>query len=326
MAKHHTVLAGSQSGDVYTPPEHTIPSKSVRTVRFHLKTMFLFTKSDFKTVILPQSIFSLALVLSDAGKTMAPTQNLAEIALRIPYMFMWLWLHLLVEDVANQRLPEAILEDKENKPWRPIPTKRLTPKEAQKLLRVAVIIACGSNLFFRSFMPSTSLITLIWLYNDLDGNSAGVLQRNAITTLGLCSFGWGSVTTLLAGDISPEGNKLLSQWIALTGSMVATTIQVQDFPDIAGDIVRKRKTMPLVYGQQLSRWSLALFTIVWSIACPAFWDAVVPAWLVVLFLGGAMVILTALRWDQSSNERLFVLWCCWSTAIHLLPLFSNNVI
>ncbi len=295
-----------------------------RTIWFHLNTMFLFTKTDFKTVILPQSVFALAMVLSKAGSALAPSQGRMQIALRLPLMFLWLWIHLLVENIANQRLPEAILEDKENKPWRPMPTGRLSPDEALGFLRAAVPLVIGLSIVLGSFVPSVTLMTFIWLYNDLDGSSAGPIRRNIITTAGLCCFGWGAVTTLLAGDVSPEGERLLGKWMALTAAMLITTVHAQDFPDISGDIARGRQTMPLLYGKDLSRRTLAVLAVVWGVAFSAFWNVSFWGWLGPMCIGGAMAVLTLLRWDQSSNEKVWQLWCLWATAIYLLPLFSSR--
>ncbi|KAI0379513.1 UbiA prenyltransferase family-domain-containing protein [Hypomontagnella monticulosa] len=298
----------------------------VRTVWYHTKTLFLFTKSDFKTVILPQSVFALVMALSGAGSILAPGKGPQEIVMRIPYMLFWLWLHLLVENIANQRMAEGILEDKENKPWRPIPAGRITPSEAESLLRTIVPLAVGTGLLFGSFVPSVALMTFIWMYNDLNGSSTGPVLRNIITTAGLSCFGWGAVATLLSGEITPGGEHLLRNWMLIMALMMITTVQAQDFPDTAGDIARGRKTIPLLYGFNFARRSLAALAIVWSIVCPAFWDVVPLAWLAPVGIGGAMAGLTLLRWDQSSNERVWQLWCLWQTAIYLLPLFSRATV
>ena len=220
-------------------------------------------------------MFALALVFSQAGSSLAPDQGHYQIGLRLPLMLTWLWLHLLVENIANQRLPEAVVEDRENKPWRPIPMGRLSSEEAQGVLRIAVPLALGISFILGSFVPSVTLMTFIWLYNDLDGSSTGPMQRNIITTAGLCCFGWGAVTTLLAGDIGTEGERLLYQWGALTAAVVVTTVHAQDFPDIAGDIARGRQTIPLLYGSTFSRVNLAVLAIGWG--------AVLSAWCHVTF-------------------------------------------
>ncbi|KAI1737052.1 UbiA prenyltransferase family-domain-containing protein [Xylaria scruposa] len=292
-------------------------------VFFHLETLFLFTKSDFKTVMLPQSVFALVLALSNVGSVMAPTISGLEITIRFPFMVSWIWLHMLITAISNQRQPEAIVEDKLNKPWRPLPAARLSPSQAQALLRVALPLALIFSFLLGSFVPSVTLMTFLWLYNDLEGSSADPLIRNGLNAIGLSCFGWGATTALFAGEISAEGQRILVRWMALMAAMMATTVQAQDFPDTAGDIARGRKTIPVLYGSNFARTSLAVPAIAWSIAIPAFWNAEPLAWFIPMAIGGTMAVLTILRRDQVSNERVWQLWCLWQTTMYILPLFSR---
>ncbi|KAI0449569.1 UbiA prenyltransferase family-domain-containing protein [Xylaria acuta] len=291
---------------------------------FHLKTLFLFTKSDFKTVMLPQSVFALVLASSKVGSVMLPTISGREIIIRFPSMIAWTWLHMLITAVSNQRQPESIAEDKLNKPWRPLPAARLSPQQAQALLRAAIPLALIFSFLLGNFVPSVTLMAFLWLYNDLDGGGAGPLLRNVLNAIGLSCFGLGATTALFAGDISTDGQHILGRWMALMAAMMATTVQAQDFPDTAGDTARGRKTIPVLYGRRLARISLAAPAIIWSITIPAFWNVTPIAWLVPMIIGGVMAALTILRWDQVSNERVWMLWCLWQTAMYLLPLFSRT--
>jgi 4-hydroxybenzoate polyprenyltransferase len=216
-----------------------------------------------------------------------------------------------------------MVEDKANKPWRPMPSGRLSPHEAQGLLRVAVQLSLAVSFLLGSFVPSVTLMVLLWLYNDLNGSSTSPLLRNAVNTVGLSCFGWGATMTLLSGNIIREGQPILKYWTALMGATIATTVQAQDFADTAGDIARGRLTIPVVYGSSLARWSPAVPAVIWSIAVPAFWDVTPIVWLAILIVGGAMV---TLRWDRKSNERVWQLWCLWQTAMYLLPLFWHVTI
>ena len=55
---------------------------------------------------------------------------------------------MIVFDLANQRLPLSIAEDRLNKPWRVGPTGRLTSTQMRMLLLVAlpVILAVSFSL------------------------------------------------------------------------------------------------------------------------------------------------------------------------------------
>ena len=58
---------------------------------------------------------------------------------RLASAFFWIWLNLLQFDLANQCLDPS--EDAANKPWRPIPSGRITVSRA-RALRWAVVPPC----------------------------------------------------------------------------------------------------------------------------------------------------------------------------------------
>jgi 4-hydroxybenzoate polyprenyltransferase len=301
-----------------------------RTIFYHLKTAFLFTKSDFKTVIFPQTVFILAFVFSQIGQT---TTTLQQVAWRLPQALSWIWLHLLVENISNQRLPDSVVEDAINKPWRPIPAGRLTANEADGLLRLCVPLAMAMSLVLESFEPSTALMAFIWLYNDLGGSSVGPLQRNALNAAGLSCFGWGGVSVLLGqdsgdgilnGHAKPMMPPHLGTWLALLAAVITTTVHAQDFPDVEGDSARDRATLPLLYGETCSRWSLAILVVAWSFVCPAFWHVANPwVWLASVSLGCVMASLTILQRGVRTDGIVWKLWCLWMSVLYLLPLFRG---
>lgn len=113
-AGYHSLLAVQDSQDTSSLPfDPSLQAKSQepgfhreRSLSFHLYTLFLFTKSDFKTVIFPQSIFAIAVALSGAAVSPRPYSGtyISAVLLRVPHMVAWIWIHLLVENLAN---PEA---------------------------------------------------------------------------------------------------------------------------------------------------------------------------------------------------------------------------
>lgn len=54
--------------------------------------------SDWKTIIVPQSIFAIIVVLAGLGLTPAV---FSEVLHRLPHMLAWLWLHLFVTDLVR---------------------------------------------------------------------------------------------------------------------------------------------------------------------------------------------------------------------------------
>lgn len=299
-----------------------------RDLKFHLVTLFLFTKSDFKTVIFPQSIFAIAVALTGAATSSGLHQSAEKILAvlsRVPHMVAWIWIHLLVEDIANQRQAQSVAEDTVNKPWRPLPSGRLSQSEALALLRAGVPAAAAVSLLVGAFTPSVAFTTLVWLYNDLEGSSAGPILRNVVNAAGLCCLGWGG-HTVLETDLNehiPLSLDWRLSWVLLTAAVVATTVHAQDMPDVNGDRARQRRTFPLVYGETAARWSLAVLVVLWSVILPVFCNVRNPfvRWLPV-GVGSCISVLTTLYQHESSDRLVWNLWCFWVAGLYLLPLFS----
>lgn len=108
----------------------------------------------------------------------------------------WLWSVLLQFNLINQTvLPE---EDAENKPWRPIPSGRISLRSAI-IARWISIPACAliSAYFGTPVLVSCILFTFFAsLYNFFDGDKNGFV-KNLINGFGSCSLALG--TTLVAG-------------------------------------------------------------------------------------------------------------------------------
>ena len=240
-------------------------------------------------------------------------------------MVLWIWLHLLIEDISNQRQRESISEDAVNKPWRPITSGRISTLEARSVLQALVPSTLILSLLLGSFTPSVTLMTFIWLYNDLDGGDAGPWQRNAINAVALACFGRGASEVLIAEMPTGPDDAVINRWHIMMAAVVATTIQAQDLPDIAGDRVRGRKTMPLLYGEMWTRGSLAIFIPVWSVVCPYFWGMTSPkSWIAPLSIGSLMTVCTLFARKQPTDEMVWKLWCLWITIIYALPLVAIN--
>lgn len=98
-------------------------SSAVSTIRHELNrvrigahTLWLFTVSDHKTIVLPWSAFGVLSALSGPAVTTNQEPALADILRQAPAVVLWTWLNILVFTVANQRLPESVIEDQLNKP------------------------------------------------------------------------------------------------------------------------------------------------------------------------------------------------------------------
>ncbi|KAF2006856.1 UbiA prenyltransferase [Amniculicola lignicola CBS 123094] len=293
-----------------------IPSK---TPNF-LYTLFLFIRSDIKTIIIPQLLFALSSCVTSGFTTSA---SLPTSWHHIPFLFLkvlaWLCTLMLVENITNQRLPGSILEDSLNKPWRPLPSGRITPEAAQHNLLLLVPAAVILGIVVGAYKETTGLIVFIWMYDDLDGANQGIWLRNALQACGIMGFSAG-VTAITAGSPAYGITNGATLWMCLNGLVVFTTVHAQDLPDIVGDAARGRRTIPLLYGDGVARFSLAVGVLVWSIASPAFWKLSPVMFLPTVALGATMALMTLLRRTEKSDKVVWKLWCLWIGTMYLLPL------
>ncbi len=108
--------------------------KNVSLLFYHIHTVFLFTYSDIFTIIVPETLFALLSTLSGTVLTTAPRPSIGEVLHETPVIVFWIWINLLPFAVDNQRHAEAIAEDLLNKPWRPLPARRISSSAARTVM------------------------------------------------------------------------------------------------------------------------------------------------------------------------------------------------
>lgn len=226
-------------------------------------------------------------------------------------------MNVLLFDIANQRLPDSIIEDSVNKGWRPIPSGRITPIEARRLLLVVIPIVFAGSLFLGGIVETVAMMVLTWMYNDLGGADELYVVRNVINALGFMCYSSGA-TEVAAGSysVTPEAYR----WIAIVGAIVFSTLSMQDLPDVVGDAARGRRTSPLVMGDTWSRWEIAIPIFLWSVFCPLFWRV---TWLgfIVPFTVGAWLAFRIVYFRNSAADKVsWKMWCLWTGTLYALPL------
>lgn len=271
----------------------------------------------------PQVAFGLVSAISGSRLTTNSFPSGREIATRLPQLILWIWSTLLVHTISNQRQASSVIEDSANKPWRPLPTRRLTPVEAQRLLLflIPIVVLISFVLGGCDGMQATVALQMFsYMYNDLDGANESFIVRNILNACGLTCFnvGAGTVATGIAAGHSL--NQRAYTWMALLAGVVTSTVHTQDLADEEGDRARGRRTIPLIYGEDVARWSIAIAVVTWSVACPTFWRLSLLGYLPPLVVGGTLSMRVVCFRNIRADEISWQIWCAWMIVMYFLPL------
>ncbi|KAF2973356.1 hypothetical protein GQX73_g212 [Xylaria multiplex] len=288
------------------------------------KLIWVFTESNFDTFVIPNTAFGVlgafaASVLVE-GFEQIPTA--LEILWRFPLVLAFNWYSVFIFDLANQRSPESIEEDRINKPWRPIPTEKVTSKEARRVLLAAIPLVLLFNYLLGVWRQGFFILILTWMYNDIRGGDEVV--RDLIISVAYGMFNSASLEIAVGGgeytavDISRGG--LI--WTTMISAVILTTMQVQDLKDQAGDRTRGRQTIALWIGDRFSRISIAFFVCFWSAACLFFWDLRPYGYIIPAATGAVTAYRVLYKKTPKDDAATWRWWCLWTITLYLLPIIS----
>lgn len=239
---------------------------------------------------------------------------------RAPLVFFWTWINLLPFNINNQRQPDAALEDGINKPWRPMPSKRISPSAAFRLMLLAYAAAFGISWYLGAMIPCSLLTILGFLYNNLGGADASCIVRNLLNA-GLYLSGATGATIVAYG-----GNTLSNvawTWLVMIGITVFLTVHMQDIPDQDGDRLRGRNSVPLVIGDNLARWTIAATMTVCSYLMPAFWRLGPLGSMITLAIGATVILRVLVKRSVSEDKVTWKIWNLWMSSVYLLPFIKS---
>lgn len=292
-----------------------------RTFRYHLYTLWLFTFSDWKTIVLPQSAFAIITLLSGRNLMNGPRPPYTTICFCLPLVLVWNWLNLLPLVMSNQISKESTEEDRGNKPWRPLPAGRVTRQETKSLMILGYLVAFSSSLILGGTAECVALILQGWIYNFFGGGNKSILARHFVNATGILTFAAGAsrVACLQSGtELHPRS----WLWFIVLGGVILTSIQIQDLSDRFGDSMRGRRTIPILLSDGLSRLTIAIPVAVWSFLCPAFWGSDPRGFALPVSLG-SLVIFRLYCYRSVDADRLsYKIWNAWATALYLIPFFN----
>lgn len=236
--------------------------EKIQSIPYHLHTLLLFTYDQFFDTIIPGTMFGLLTTLSGPALSL-PAQPTWTVFLRVPVIFAWLWIIILQFCLQNQCSEGSWKEDAINKPWRPIPSQRITLANAKKLLTVTQLLAAAFSWYLDVSPPFLVWSALSILYNDLGGSDLNGTVRNMFCGgFFTCSFG-GALLIALNGD---KMSRAAGHWTFLVcWCILMTTIQTQEFRDELGDKQRARRTLVTELGRVRALWTVYVAVTFWSL-------------------------------------------------------------
>lgn len=295
--------------------------KTPQSLATYIQNFYLITKSDHATILYPGTYFAFVSALAGPVLITGSSPTLASILINVLKSLIWLYLNVLIIGLSNQRLPSAVLEDRENKPWRNIPAGRMTSEQYRQILLVVIPLALGVSWYLEVVSETAMLIILNYMYNDMEGADEHFVIRNLFNVLGHFHFEVGALRITYGPQAALNTTAYI--WLMIIGAVMFSTISVQDLKDQKGDKLRGRRSLPLVIGDLFARWTVVLFVLLWSMVCPLFFQA---AWWT--YIGtvavGIWVAATVIQPKGVSNDKLaFRRWSVWVMALYSLPFTKN---
>ncbi|KUI68195.1 hypothetical protein VM1G_03799 [Cytospora mali] len=308
--------------------------------------IWAFTESNFITFVLPNTAFGVlsALAGPELLQTSPSTGPLtsATILWRALLSVAFNWANVLIFDLQNQTAPQSLAEDLANKPWRPIPSGRITTEQTQQSLFVAIPLCLALNRALGVEREGLYIQVGSYVYNHLRGGDT--MARDVLIAVAFYLFNTASLRIVAGSSLKhPAGTYLedgvlerlqvldvvsgprLSPagytWVVLISIVILTTMQVQDLKDQAGDRLRCRWTVPLALGDWKSRVSLALLVPFWTGFCACVWW---PRghWAIILppvFIGATVTIRVLTKRSPKADSNTWKLWCLWGVGLYYLP-------
>ncbi|KAI1733401.1 hypothetical protein F4680DRAFT_463178 [Xylaria scruposa] len=304
---------------------------------FHVYSIWLFTLSDIKTIIIPQSTFGIlsALAKTSSGVPILHSENALRIIKRIPRVVFWVWINLLPFAISNQRNPKSIAEDEINKPWRTMPSRRWSHCQATHAMVTFYFVAGVTSWHSGGFTWSIYLFICGTWYNNMGGADVNAFVRNLINALGYTSFAAGALE--IASDAPLRLVRLLvlpklelghvpdlETWIQVLLVIILTTVHTQDMADQKGDALRGRRSLPLQIGDSACRWVTAIFMIFWGSFCPSLWGCRRPGYMISVSLAYIVALRSILFRTVKADKITFKIWNLWILYLYTLPMITES--
>ena len=239
---------------------------------------------------------------------------------RIPLVVLFTFLNVLVFELSNQRQPAAIIEDKVNKPFRPLARGLISPAQTRNLLLAVLPLGLGVTYFMGVWKETSLQFILAWMYNDLEGGEHWI-GRNAIIAAAFGVYDEGALRIACGRGHAPTGTGFV--WTAIISAVILSTMHVQEMKDQVGDLARGRRTLPIIFGDNFARWTIVVPVAFWSLFCPLYWDMSLFGWVLPIGMGFVTAVHLLRFRDPKADWTSWILWANWLSCLYMLSFLKN---
>ncbi|MFO0604638.1 MAG: UbiA family prenyltransferase [Polyangiales bacterium] len=212
-----------------------------------LAVSWRFVRNDVWAGLVPGVAFTFAAARSGGASLGGVLRPLAVSA-------VYFWLYLYGHTLANQLV--GVEEDRINKPDRPIPAGLVTPRGAAVRLAATVALflayaGAAGALRWAALWVVTFLLLNFWGHRHWFFKNSLPMGVGALAMMG---GAWE-----LARPLTPTAWRVM---LTVAG-FVSATSPLQDLRDVAGDLVLRRRTLPVAIGELPARVVLAVAVVAW---------------------------------------------------------------
>lgn len=168
------------------------------------------TESNIKAFVTPTVLAGMFAVAS--GGVTADIPSWGDLAIAVPKVALYIWLYDLYFDCSNQKDPGSIEEDRLNKPWRAIPSGRLSVESAETWYKCSIVILPVVALWFGALPEAIAFMLETQAYDRLGGGSTW-WGRSIINPLFFSTSQLGAIR--VAAGTSTTLSKAAYQWCGL---------------------------------------------------------------------------------------------------------------
>lgn len=282
-----------------------VGSRWIRAILREIALSWHFNKYDISTTIMPGLQFTLAAWHLSSPEWPALPGVILKSAL-------YFWLYACVFCYSNQIA--GIQEDRLNKPNRPLVTGMVSLQGAW-VRWLVIMVLYDLVSWWLGVLEWAILWQIILVLHNFGGWARHWFSKNLAMSLALIAelaAGW-----QLVGPITPDAWR----WILFLAVILFPCVILQDLRDMKGDQANRRKTFPLVFGENFTCYFVALcfgllpFGVHWILMAPA---GLRPDVLACDLLLGVLSFVIAFRAfyyrTPMAHHRSYVLFTYWYCA------------